>query len=235
MEEVNHNLFDYDCLDENDPIRAIQRSRDREKLKACRNVQVKKIVRRLDFGETSDQDMDDEPNLEPDRMLLALPLSKTRTPLAAVRAGGRRLRMARGITVDSGAADNVLPRRMVRGRGNRVRPSAASRAGVHYATACGTRIANEGESDLKFGTTDGKDLNWTFQVAEVNKVLASVSYLVDNRHRVVFDKDEITGQDMSCIINKQTGEEVKMRRNNNVWVIDAFVDEGDDEHFGRPE
>ena len=155
--------------------------------------------------------------------------------MPAIRAGGRRLRMARGITVDSGAADNVLPRRMVRGKGNRVRPSAASKAGVHYATACGTRIANEGESDLKFDTTDGQNLNWTFQVAEVNKVLASVSYLVDNRHRVVFDKDEVTGHDISCIINKQTGEEVKMRRNNNVWVIDAFVDEGDDEHFGRPE
>ena len=143
--------------------------------------------------------------------------------------------MARGITVDSGAADNVLPRRMVRGKNNKIRPSAASRAGVHYVTASANRIPNEGETDLKFFTSEGKDCNWLFHVAEVNKVLASVSYLVDGNHRVVFDKDEKTGQDLSCIINKATGEEVKMRRDNNVWVIDAYVDEDEDELFRRPE
>ena len=137
--------------------------------------------------------------------------------------------------MDSGAADNVLPRRMVRGKHNKIRPSAASRAGVHYVTASANRIPNEGETDLKFFTSEGKDLNWLFQVAEVNKVLASVSYLVDGNHRVVFDKDEKTGQDLSCIINKATGEEVKMRRDNNVWVIDAYVDEDNDELFARPE
>ena len=143
--------------------------------------------------------------------------------------------MARGITVDSGAADNVLPRRMVRGKHNKIRPSAASRAGVHYVTASANRIPNEGETDLKFFTSEGKDCNWLFQVAEVNKVLASVSYLVDGNHRVIFDKDEKTGQDLSSIINKTTGEEVKMRRDNNVWVIDAYVDEDEDELFVRPE
>ena len=103
--------------------------------------------------------------------------------------------MARGITVDSGAADNVMPCRMVRGKG-KVRPSAASRAGVHYVSATAHRIKNEGEADLEFKTEEGHDLNWTFQIAEVNKVLASVSSLVDTRHRVVFDKDDKTGLDI---------------------------------------
>ena len=142
--------------------------------------------------------------------------------------------MARGITVDTGAADNVLARRMVRGRGNKIRPSAASKLGVHYVSACATRIPNEGEADLSFSTTEGKDLCWTFQVAEVNKVLASVSYLVDRRHRVTFDQDEETGEDLSQILNKANGDIIKMRRTNNVWVIDAFVVE-DDELFQRPE
>ena len=162
------------------------------------------------------------------------PAMKT-VALAANKAGSRRFKMARGITVDTGAADNVLPRRMVRGRGNKIRPSAASRKGVHYVSACATRIPNEGETDLKFGTGDGKELCWTFQVAEVNKVLASVSYLVDHHHRVIFDKDDETGQDISYIINKRTGAEIKMRRTNNVWVIDAFVEEDPDELFARPE
>ena len=92
------------------------------------------------------------------------------------------MKMARGITVDSGAADPVMLRRMVRGRGNNIRSSKVSRAGVHYVSATANRIKNEGETDLQFDTEDGKKLNWTFQIAEANKVLASVSYLVDHNH-----------------------------------------------------
>ena len=155
-------------------------------------------------------------------------------PLAARKVGARRFKMARGITVDSGAADNVMPRRMVRGKG-KVRPSAASRAGVHYVSATAHRIKNEGEADLEFKTEEGHDLNWTFQIAEVNKVLASVSSLVDTRHRVVFDKDDKTGLDISFITSKATGKSVKMRRERNVWVIDAFVEEDLSLDFVRQE
>ena len=144
------------------------------------------------------------------------------------------MRMARGITVDSGAADPVMPRRMVRGRGNKIRPSKASRAGVHYVSVTSNRIRNEGETDLHFEAEDGKLLNWTFQIAEVNKVLASVSYLVDHNHRVVFDQDEDTGEDISFITNKTNGEAIKMRRDKNVWVIDAYLEEDDEQVFTRP-
>ena len=65
----------------------------------------------------------------------------TRPPSAEARkAGGRRLRMARGMTVDSGAADNVIPRRMVKGKFNCIRSSKGSRAGVHYVSASSARI-----------------------------------------------------------------------------------------------
>ena len=58
----------------------------------------------------------------------------------------RRVRMARGIVVDSGAADNVISRRIVKGKMNkgRIRPSEASRAGVHYVAANNGRFRNEG-------------------------------------------------------------------------------------------
>ena len=151
------------------------------------------------------------------------------------KKGVKRYRMAKGITVDSGAADNVLPRRMVRGNGNKIRPSEASRAGVHYVTASANRIPNEGEADLKFITSNGQNLSWVFQVAEVNKVLASVSYLVDTGHRVTFETDSQTGADVSSIIDEKTGKEVAMRRDNNVWVIDAYVEEDTDAPFRRPE
>ena len=53
-----------------------------------------------------------------DRPISAVSDSTTRAPsrpIGARSVGGRRLRMARGITVDSGSADPVMPRRMVRG------------------------------------------------------------------------------------------------------------------------
>ena len=131
--------------------------------------------------------------------------------------------------MDSGAHDNVIPRRMVRGRNNRIRPSEASRAGVHYVSATSHRIRNEGETDLKFASREGTKLSWTFQVAEVNKVLAAVSALVDTNHRVVFDKDEATGEDVSYILNKTNMDYIRMRRDRNVWVLDAFIEEDFDE------
>ena len=81
---------------------------------------------------------------------------------------------------------------------------------------------------------DGKKCSWTFQIAEVNKALASVSYLVDHNHRVVFDQDEDTGEDISFITNKTDGETIKMRRDRNVWVIDAYIEEDIEQGFTRP-
>ena len=141
------------------------------------------------------------------------------------------MRMGRGMTVDSGAADNVMPRRMVRGNFNKViRQSPSSRANVHYLAADNARIRNEGETDFRFTTGGGdeEEESWTFQIAAVNKVLCAVSYLVDHQMRVIFDRDEKTGVDTSHILNKKSGKSIKMKRERNVWVIDAFIDEEDE-------
>ena len=145
------------------------------------------------------------------------------------------MRMARGMTVDSGAADNVIPRRMIRGKFNNIRPSKGSRAGVHYVSASSARIPNEGECDFHFTTKDGNKENYTFQIAEVNKALCAVSYLVDQHNQVIFDKDDATGLDISRIINKKTGKIIQMTRERNVWTIDAFIEEepNQDDDFGR--
>ena len=69
-----------------------------------------------------------------------------------------------------------MPRRLVIGKMNRgrVRPSEASRAGVHYVAANNGRIKNEGEVDFKFNVSSGDMKSMCFQVAEVNKALAAV-------------------------------------------------------------
>ena len=72
----------------------------------------------------------------------------------------------------------------------------------------------------------------------MNRVLAAVSALVDDNHRVVFDKDMNTGTDLSFITNKATNESIWMRRENNVWVIDAYVEadsDNEEEDFHRRE
>ena len=63
----------------------------------------------------------------------------------------------------------------------------------------------------------------------------AVSYLVDHGHQVLFDQDEETGVDISRIINKSTGRTIAMRRERNVWTIDAFIQEDVNEApgFGR--
>ena len=62
----------------------------------------------------------------------------------------------------------------------------------------------------------------------MNKVLCAVSYLVDHGMKVIFDRDERSGVDTSHILNKKTGKTIKLRRERNVWSIDAYIDEDDE-------
>ena len=140
--------------------------------------------------------------------------------------------MTRGMTVDSGAADNVIPRRMVKGGKNKIRASPGSRRGVHYISASNDRIPNEGECDFHFSTKDGQDQNFTFQIAEVNKALCAVSYLVDHGKQVIFDQDEVTGMDTSRIVDKKTGQIIQLVRDRNVWTIDAYIEDEVDNQSG---
>ena len=59
----------------------------------------------------------------------------TRKTATSGKNGTVKMRMAKGITIDSGAADNVMPRRLVRGKFNKIRPSPGSRSGLHYLAA----------------------------------------------------------------------------------------------------
>ena len=83
--------------------------------------------------------------------------------------------------------------------------------------ASGTRIPNMGEQRIRFMTRDGVVASLLFQVARVNKPLCSVSKLIDDNMRVVFDK---TG---SYILNKTTGEVMRIKRERGVFVLEAFL------------
>eukprot|EP00973_Karenia_brevis_P070145 9750664-Karenia_brevis.AAC.1 len=61
----------------------------------------------------------------------------------------------------------------------------------------------------------------TFQVAPVQKALGSVSQMVRNRNRVVFDMDEY-GKDISHILHKDTGGCIPLQYENGVYVMDML-------------
>lgn len=109
-------------------------------------------------------------------------------PMAVKKVGEVQYRMRRGITMDSGAGDNAIPRRMV--NATRIRPSAGSRCGLRYVAATGEKMDNEGEVDLNFVTSEGFSESCPFQVANVNKPLGAVADRVDNRCHVVYGQDD---------------------------------------------
>ncbi len=135
--------------------------------------------------------------------------------------GVTRLKLRKGITMDSGAHHNVMPKRLVRGK---IRSSEGSKRGMNYIAANKGKIPNEGETDFQFKTKEGFDQSWEFQVAEVNKALGAVADRVDNGFRVVFDKDAKTGNDASYMLHKPSKRAIKMTRVNNVWIVEAIVD-----------
>ena len=132
------------------------------------------------------------------------------------------IQLPRGITVDSGAADSVFPASWLR----RVLlcASPGSIAKQFYVAASGTRLGNLGQFLLRFTTRDGFEGALMFQVASVNKPLASVSHLTDIGYCVVFNKHE--GRDVSYLLHKETNTFWKLRRERGVFVLDAFLSGG---------
>ena len=95
--------------------------------------------------------------------------------------------------------------------------SEGSKKGVHYVAAGGARIPNIGQKRVVFATPQGQVSAMTFQVADINKPLASVSKICKKGHRVVFDDDG------SYIEHKSTKKRTMIRERNGVYVLDAWV------------
>lgn len=77
-----------------------------------------------------------------------------------------------GITIDSGAADHVMPKGWV--MTSEVRPSKGSMNTLKHVAAGGHTIPNADEQDVRFTAREGVRAEWVSQFAGVNKLLASV-------------------------------------------------------------
>ena len=62
-----------------------------------------------------------------------------------------------------------------------------------------------------------------FQIVDVNKLLGAVASRVDQGCTVVYNKDMVTGQDLSYIFYTPSKKVMKMRREGNALVLDAIV------------
>ena len=85
------------------------------------------------------------------------------------------------------------------------------------------KCTNEGQRKLDVCTLDGQQRrSMTFQVARVKKALGSVSQMVKNGNKLVFDQDS-SGKDTSYIPNKRTNEKIWLRQENGVYVLNLMV------------
>ena len=63
----------------------------------------------------------------------------------------------------------------------------------------------------------------TFQVADVNKPMMSISDRFNNRCRVFFARDDVTGEDLTQVFHKKTKKRMRLRQVGKVWVLDCTV------------
>ena len=116
--------------------------------------------------------------------------------------------------MDSGAAESVAPADIA--PWVPISESVGSKRGQTYMSACGEKLPNLGEKQMKVWTSEGKPAMATFQCADVTRPLCSVSKICDQGNRVVFD-----GQ--GGFIENKSGVRTSFNRENNVYVLEMHA------------
>ena len=99
-----------------------------------------------------------------------------------------------------------------------ITPTAASKAGVWYRSACGTKIYKEGEKTVRGYGTNCNFIDVTWQIAEVTKPLGSVLRMMETESRVVFGRN--TDKDTwGYIEHIASGQKVDITRSGNAFVM----------------
>ena len=125
------------------------------------------------------------------------------------------VKIRRGLTVDSGAADHVMPLSWL--TWIVMTMSLGALRGLHYVSASGGRLPNLGERKVDFLTEEGTWGSIVCQIAGINKPLLSVSKLINDGWRVVFDEDEC------FMLHKDSKKQIAIKREGGVFVVDAYV------------
>lgn len=134
------------------------------------------------------------------------------TAVDSVVSGGSGSRRGR-ITIDSGAAESVMPASEV--PEVPIKESEGSRRGVNYVAANGSKMPNLGEKNIRFSTKDGTRSGIVFQITHTRKPLASVSKIVKKGNSVTFSPEG------SHILNLRTGRKIDIEEANGTYYIDV--------------
>ena len=171
-----------------------------------------------------------------DRSTMAIDFEVEERAVAHVVKSGKLVPAGKGkITIDSGAAESVMPKGML--PNEPAVEGMAKRNGVRYVAANGARMENMGEKRTRFRTGGAKAINGiTFQVTDVSKPLASVSRILDKGNRVVFSR----GPEGSYIENNETGEWFQLKEERGTFVLEVdwlepeAIQEGESRASGFP-
>ena len=139
------------------------------------------------------------------------------SPIAEVTRTGRLKSAGKGkITIDSGAAESVMPRDML--TSEPLLEGEGKKTGVRYVAANGAKMENYGEKKVRFKKDGHTGINnMLFQVTDVGKPLASVSKILDKGNTVVFSR----GQGGSYLINDWTGYRIPLVEEKGTFVMDV--------------
>ena len=121
------------------------------------------------------------------------------------------------ITIDSGAAESVLPRSML--KEVQLRESEGSRNGMCFKVANGGKMPNYGEKKVNFQMTANRQPKgihaMTFQVTDATKPLAAVSKIVKKGNRVIFDPEG------SYVQNIKSGQKKDLSEVGGIYQMDV--------------
>ena len=118
------------------------------------------------------------------------------------------------ITIDSGAAESVMPTSML--PQVPIYRSSEEKMNTRYTAANGGRLYNEGEKKVFFKNLNDTTVGMSeFQCMDVKKPLASVAKIVDKGNRVVF---EPTGAFIQSI---ETGKKIPLVREHGTYAMEV--------------
>ena len=122
------------------------------------------------------------------------------------------------ITIDSGAAESVMPKDYL--PHVKLEPASGSKSQAKYVAANGARMGNYGQKKVPFRTKgEGCLQAITFQVTDVTKPLAAVSRIVEKGNVVQFGpKPE------DNFIRSPAGMKIPIRKERGTYVIDVEYD-----------
>ena len=172
--------------------------------------------------EWNDSDMEDSETMD----LCTIGLDGELNLVTPEREGLRKL--AKGVTVDSGAAVCVIDPEEVPEYA--LEPSEGSRKGQLFA-GCGTeKLKNLGQKKFPVMTVCGSMRGLCMQGAKVRKPLLAVSSACDKEQFVLFDNDGSFIADRKCPeaaeirrLIKKIKSKIELRRENGVYKFDAWV------------